>query len=198
MIGVEPTLGVAPATEAELFVILSPVGPYFASGVKPVNLLADPNFVRAWPGGSGYSKMGSNYAPTLYISKIAAQHNCHQALWLYGPDEEITEVGAMNIFALFKKEGRLELVTPTLDSGLILPGVTRRSVLELAREWQDCEVSERKLTMKEILKGAEDGSLVEMFGTGTAAIVSPVGNIMYDGVMKPLPVPDEDKSFAQK
>ena len=67
MIGIEPTLGVAPATEAELFVILSPVGPYFSSGVKPVNLLADPNFVRAWPGGSGYSKMGSNYAPTLYI-----------------------------------------------------------------------------------------------------------------------------------
>ena len=68
MIGVEPTLGVAPATESELFVILSPVGPYFSSGVKPVNLLADPKYVRAWPGGSGYSKMGSNYAPTLYIS----------------------------------------------------------------------------------------------------------------------------------
>merc|ERR1712008_396836 len=79
MIGIEPTLGVAPANEAELFVILSPVGPHFSSGVKPVNLLADPNFVRAWPGGSGYSKK-----------------NCQQALWLYGPDEEITEVGAMN------------------------------------------------------------------------------------------------------
>lgn len=199
MIGIEPTLGVAPATEAELFVILSPVGPYFSSGVKPVNLLADPKFVRAWPGGSGYSKMGSNYAPTLYIGNVAAKQNCHQALWLYGPDEEITEVGAMNIFALFKQSsGRLELVTPTLDSGLILPGVTRRSVLELAREWNEFDVSERKLTMKEILNGAQDGSLVEMFGTGTAAIVSPVGNILYDGVMKPLPVPTEDKSFAQR
>ena len=67
-LGVEPTLGVAPATEAEMFVILSPVGPYYSFGVKPVNLLADPNYVRAWPGGSGYSKMGSNYAPTLYIA----------------------------------------------------------------------------------------------------------------------------------
>ena len=66
--GIEPTLGVAPALEAELFVILSPVGPYYSCGVQPVNLLADPDFVRAWPGGSGYSKMGSNYAPTLYIS----------------------------------------------------------------------------------------------------------------------------------
>lgn len=199
MIGIEPTLGVSPASEAELFVILSPVGPYFSSGVKPVNLLADPKFVRAWPGGSGYSKMGSNYAPTLYIGNVAAKHNCHQALWLYGPDEEITEVGAMNIFALFKQpSGKLELVTPALDSGLILPGVTRRSVLELARQWNEFDVSERKLTMKEVLNGASDGSLVEMFGTGTAAIVSPVGNILYDGVMKPLPVPSEDQSFAQR
>ena len=199
MIGIEPTLGVAPAAEAELFVILSPVGPYYSCGVQPVNLLADPDYVRAWPGGSGYSKMGSNYAPTLYISEIAAKHNCHQALWLYGPDEEITEVGAMNIFALFRqKSGQLELVTPSLESGLILPGVTRRSVLELARQWEGVEVTERKLTLKEILKGAEDGTLVEMFGTGTAAIVSPVGNIFYRGKMVPLPVPSEDLSFAHK
>jgi len=199
MIGIEPTLGVAPALEAELFVILSPVGPYYSCGVQPVNLLADPDFVRAWPGGSGYSKMGSNYAPTLYISEIAAKHNCHQALWLYGPDEEITEVGAMNIFALFrKKSGELELVTPSLESGLILPGVTRRSVLELAREWEGVEVTERRMTLKEILNGAQDGSLVEMFGTGTAAIVSPVGNIFYRGKMVPLPVPSEELSFAHR
>jgi len=199
MIGIEPTLGVAPALEAELFVILSPVGPYYSCGVQPVNLLADPDFVRAWPGGSGYSKMGSNYAPTLYISEIAAKHNCHQALWLYGPEEEITEVGAMNIFALFrKKSGELELVTPSLESGLILPGVTRRSVLELAREWEGVEVTERKMTLKEILNGAQDGTLVEMFGTGTAAIVSPVGNIFYRGKMVPLPVPSEELSFAHR
>jgi len=199
MIGTEPTLGVAAATTAELFVLLSPTGPYFATGLKPVNLLADPRYVRAWPGGSGYSKMGSNYGPTLWISQIAAQHNCQQALWLFGPDEEITEVGAMNIFAFFQhSDGRKELVTPSLDSGLILPGVTRRSVLELAQEWNEFDISERKLTIHEVLEGAKTGSLLEMFGTGTAAIVSPVGNILYDGEMKALPVPDEDKSLAQR
>jgi len=199
MIGTEPTLGIGPASEVELFVILSPVGPYFSSGFEPVNLLADPNFVRSWPGGSGYSKMGSNYAPTIYVGQIAAQYNCHQALWLFGPDQEITEVGSMNIFALFKKEnGKLELVTPPLDSGLILPGVTRRSVLELAREFDEFEVSERKLTIKELLNRAKDGTLLEMFGTGTAAIVTPVGNIYYDGIMNPLPIPKAEKSFAQR
>ena len=133
------------------------------------------------------------------LQQVAAQHNCHQALWLYGPDEEITEVGAMNIFAVFKQEnGKKELVTPPLDSGLILPGVTRRSVLELARESDEFDVNERKLTIKEVLNGAKDGTLVEMFGTGTAAIVSPVGNIFYDGVMQPLPVPEADESFAQR
>ena len=83
MIGIEPTLGVSPATEVELFVILSPVGPYFSSGVKPVNLLADPKYVRAWPGGSGYSKMGSNYAPTLYIGVSLTE----SSLIFYDTDE---------------------------------------------------------------------------------------------------------------
>jgi branched-chain amino acid aminotransferase len=119
-------------------------------------------------------------------------------LWLFGPDQEITEVGAMNIFALFNHGGRLELVTPSLESGLILPGVTRRSVLELSREWNEFEVSERKLTIHEVLDGAKNGNLVEMFGTGTAAIVSPVGNIHFDGKMRPLPVPEAENSFAQR
>lgn len=195
MIGVDPTLGVAPSTICELFVILSPVGPYFSTGVKPVNLLADPRFVRSWPGGCGYAKMGSNYAPTMWISKVAEEHNCHQALWLYGPDNEITEVGAMNIFAFFDHgNGRKELVTPPLETGLILPGITRRSVLELASEWNEFDVSERKLTIHEVLESAKDGTLVEMFGTGTAAVVSPVGNIHFEGQMRKLPTPEESLS----
>ena len=134
-----------------------------------------------------------------HFQQIAAKYNCHQALWLFGPDQEITEVGSMNIFALFKKEnGKLELVTPPLDSGLILPGITRRSVLELAREFDEFEVNERKLTIKDILNGAKDGTLLEMFGTGTAAIVTPVGNIYYDGIMNSIPTPKADKSFAQR
>merc|ERR1711988_384854 len=190
MIGIEPTLGLAPSSDVELFVILSPVGPYYSSGLNPINLMADPKFVRACPGGTGYAKMGSNYAPTLYVQNVAAQHNCHQALWLYGPEEEITEVGCMNLFVMFKKEnGQLELVTPPLDSGVILPGVTRRSVLEIAQESNEFDVSERKVTMKDVLEGARDGTLVEMFGTGTAAIVSPIANVFYNGIMNPIPVP---------
>ena len=105
----------------------------------------------------------------------------------------------MNIFAFYQySDGRKELVTPSLDSGLILPGVTRQSVLELAQEWNEFDISERKLTIHEVLEGAKTGSLLEMFGTGTAAIVSPVGNILYDGEMKALPVPEEDKSLAQR
>ena len=136
----------------------------------------------------------------FFLQELAAKHNCHQALWLFGPDEEITEVGSMNIFALFQQANseKLELVTPPLESGLILPGVTRRSVLELARDSNEFDVNERKLTIKEILNAAQDGTLVEMFGTGTAAIVTPVGNIFYDGIMNPLPMPEADKSLAQR
>ena len=135
-----------------------------------------------------------------FLKELAAKHNCHQALWLFGPDQEITEVGSMNIFALFQQANseKLELVTPPLESGLILPGVTRRSVLELARDSNEFDVNERKLTIKEILNAAQEGTLVEMFGTGTAAIVTPVGNIFYDGIMNPLPIPEADKSFAQR
>lgn len=129
LIGLDSSLGVAPATEAELFVILGPVGPYYATGLKPVNLLADPNYIRAWPGGCGFAKMGSNYAPTLWIGEHAAKLNCQQVLWLFGPDHEVTEVGAMNVFAFLenKSTGKRELVTPPLDQGIILPGVTRSS-----------------------------------------------------------------------
>lgn len=199
MIATEPTLGIHASADVELFVILSPCGPYFSTGVKPVNLMADSRYVRAWPGGCGFAKMGSNYAPTLWISNEAEKLNCQQALWLYGPDKEITEVGAMNLFCFFDHgNGRRELVTSGLESGLVLPGVTRRSVLELARKWDEFEVNERKLTMDEVLKGSTNGSLIEMFGTGTAAIVSPIGNIYIDGKMRKMPVPTYSESLSQR
>ena len=106
-------MGTNASNEVELYVILSPVGPYLSSG--SINLLADPKYVRAWPGGCGFVKMGSNYAPTIAISEMAQKFNCHQALWLYGPEMEITEVGAMNFFAFFHHaNGKKELVTPEL------------------------------------------------------------------------------------
>jgi len=111
------------------------------------------------------------------------------SLWLFGKDDELTEVGAMNIFAVIKKQNSLdiELITPSLESGVILPGITRRSVIELAKEWKEFEVNERKLTMGEILKAKEEGRLVEMFATGTAAIVNPIGNILYKDQMQSIP-----------
>jgi len=192
MIGTEPTLGVAPADEARLFVLLCPVGPYYSTGFKPVNLLADPSYVRAWPGGCGYTKMGSNYAPTLWTQKIAEQHGCHQCLWLFGEDHEITEVGAMNLFILLRgADGVNELVTPPLSTGVILPGVTRRSIVELTQTWPGIKVSERKITMGEVMVAQAEGRLLEMFGSGTAAVVSPVGGLYYGGKLHKIPTPED-------
>jgi len=190
MIGTESTLGLGPSTEATLFVILSPVGSYFsAKGIKPVTLLCDPRFVRATPGGCGYTKMGSNYAPTLWVQKAAEAEGCEQVLWVFGEDQEVTEVGAMNIFTLMKTDAGCELVTPPLTSGTVLPGVTRRSILELAMAKPGLTVSERKITLPEILTAQSEGRLLEMFGSGTAAIVSPVGGLKYNGVHHKVPTP---------
>merc|ERR1712020_817470 len=106
----------------------------------------------------------------------------------------------MNIFAVIKKQNSLdiELITPSLESGVILPGITRRSVIELAKEWNEFEVNERKLTMGEILKAKEEGRLVEMFATGTAAIVSPVGNILYHDKMQSIPHSDDEKAVSRR
>lgn len=134
--GTEPTLGVNPSNECHLFVIVSPVGCYFGTKIKPVSLYADPNCVRAWPGGAGCFKLAANYAPTLSIQKTAEAKGCQQVLWLYGDDHQITEVGAMNVFVyLINDKGEKELVTPPLSQGVILPGVTRDSVLAITREW---------------------------------------------------------------
>lgn len=192
MIGTEPTLGVSPADEAKLFVILCPVGPYYSTGFKPINLMCDPSYVRAWPGGCGFTKMGSNYAPTLFTQKIAESRGCHQCLWLFGEDQEITEVGAMNLFIFLKNEaGEHELVTSPISSGVILPGVTRRSIVEMCSEWEGIKVSERKITMGEVTKALGEGRLLEMFGSGTAAVVSPVGGLHYEGELLKLPTPED-------
>jgi len=181
MIADDEILRVEQPSRAQLLVILSPTGPYFSSGYKPVRLLADPQYVRAWPGGSGNYKVAANYAPTLSIQKDAMKRGFAQVLWLYGEERLITEVGAMNIMIVLRKEGGgLELVTPPLN-GLILPGVTRYTLLDLARQWGEFDVSEREITMKELEEHANKGSLVEMFGCGTAAVVCPVGSINYEG-----------------
>lgn len=161
----------------------SPVGPYYKTGFKPVRLTADTPFVRAWPGGTGNAKVGGNYAPTMKAQALAAKQGYQQVLWLFGDNDEITEVGAMNVFFFLINEhtNRPELVTAPLTRGDVLPGVTRDSILYLARQWGDFDVSERYATMPEIVQAAADGRLLEAFGAGTAAVVSPIEAIQYKG-----------------
>ena len=182
MIGTQRTLGVGPPGSALLFVIASPVGPYYPTGFKAINLEATNYAVRAWPGGVGDKKLGANYAPCIVPQLNAAKRGFHQNLWLFGEEEFITEVGTMNLFVCLKdKDGQKELVTAPLD-GTILEGVTRDSVLTLARERLKSEgwkVSERYLTMKDLAAAEQEGRLMEVFGAGTAAIVSPVRKISW-------------------
>ncbi|KAL4929595.1 branched-chain amino acid aminotransferase, cytosolic [Aspergillus undulatus] len=185
MIGTQSTLGVGPPGSALLFVIASPVGPYYPTGFKAISLEATDYAVRAWPGGVGDKKLGANYAPCIVPQLEAASRGFQQNLWLFGEEEYVTEVGTMNLFiALKNKEtGKKELVTADLD-GTILEGVTRDSVLGLARERlipKGWDVSERKIRMSEVAEAAEEGRLLEIFGSGTAAIVSPVRTISYRG-----------------
>ncbi|XP_078215499.1 branched-chain-amino-acid aminotransferase, mitochondrial isoform X2 [Callithrix jacchus] len=180
LIGNEASLGVSRPTRALLFVILCPVGSYFhEDSMTPVSLLADPAFIRAWVGGVGNYKLGGNYGPTVLVQQEASRRGCEQVLWLYGPDHQLTEVGTMNIFVYWThKDGVLELATPPLD-GVILPGVVRQSLLDLAQTWGEFRVVERTITMKELLQSLEEGRVREVFGSGTACQICPVHRILY-------------------
>ncbi|EEA27905.1 branched-chain-amino-acid transaminase bat2 [Talaromyces marneffei ATCC 18224] len=185
MIGTQKTIGVGPPGSALLFVIASPVGPYYPTGFKAVSLEATDYAVRAWPGGVGDKKLGANYAPCIVPQQEAASRGFQQNLWLFGEEEYVTEVGTMNLFMAIKNKetGQKELLTAPLD-GTILEGVTRDSVLGLARERLVPEgwvVTERKVRMSELAEASAEGRLLEVFGSGTAAIVSPVRKISYKG-----------------
>ncbi|XP_017129948.1 branched-chain-amino-acid aminotransferase, cytosolic [Drosophila elegans] len=194
LIGIDPTLGVASSDSALLYTILSPVGSYFKTGSSgAVSLLADPSYVRAWPGGVGNRKMGSNYAPTINVQKEAAARGLQQVLWLYGEDHQLTEVGTMNIFMFYvNDQGEQELVTPPL-SGLILPGITRDSILRMTRQWGKFKVSEATITMPMVCELLNQGRLLELFGAGTACVVSPVNRINYLGQDLYIPTMEQEK-----
>lgn len=184
IIGTNATLGVSTPTKALLYMIASPVGPYYSTGFKAVSLEATDYAVRAWPGGVGDKKLGANYAPCAKPQLEASSKGYQQNLWLFGEEGYVTEVGTMNVFFVFKDaSGKKELVTAPLD-GTILEGVTRDSVLALARarlspeEWI---ISERKYTISEVKERAAKGELVEAFGSGTAALVSPIKLIGWKG-----------------
>ncbi|XP_007536049.1 branched-chain-amino-acid aminotransferase, mitochondrial isoform X2 [Erinaceus europaeus] len=188
LIGNEASLGVTQSSRALLYVILCPVGSYFqGDAVSPVSLLADPTFIRAWVGGVGDCKLGGNYGPTVFVQQEAKNKGCEQVLWLYGPDQQLTEVGTMNIFIYWTHEdGVLELVTPPLD-GVILPGVVRQSLLDLAQAWGEFRVVERKIRMPELMRALAEGRVREVFGSGTACQVCPVNQILYQGQKLDIP-----------
>ncbi|KNC48808.1 branched-chain-amino-acid aminotransferase [Thecamonas trahens ATCC 50062] len=188
-IATQESLGVGAPSASKLFVITSPVGPYYKSGFAPVRLLADEHHVRAWPGGIGYTKAGGNYAPTVVPQKKANDAGYAQVMWLFGETGQVTEVGTMNMFVLWHNTaGELELVTPPLDDGTILPGVTRDSILHLVRSRGDVKVSEAPFTIYQMIDAIADGRMVEAFGAGTACIVSPIEGFNFKGVDYDIPL----------
>ncbi|KAF7262320.1 hypothetical protein EG68_00338 [Paragonimus skrjabini miyazakii] len=196
--GCDATLGVDISTKAVLCTILSPVGAYFGPNKKGVSLYADPRFVRAWEGGGGAFKLSSNYAPTLYSQKFVKEKGCQTSLWLYGPEEALTEAGTMNIFVFWINEkGEKELLTPPL-SGLILPGVTRESILEITKAWNEFRVVENNITMRQVLKAVEEKRLLHIFGTGTACVISPVAELCYKNERYAIPDSDDPDSVPQR
>ncbi|MFU8768905.1 MAG: branched-chain amino acid aminotransferase [Desulfotignum sp.] len=174
IIATDPFLGVRSSFTFKFFIILCSVGAYYAGGLAPVKIWVSTDHVRAVPGGVGEFKTAGNYAASLNAGEIAKKQGYAQVLWLDALERKyIEEVGAMNIFFLIDGE----LVTPNL-TGSILPGITRFSVIDLAKKW-GMTVSERKISIDEVLAAHDSGRLAEVFGSGTAAVISPVGEIRY-------------------
>jgi len=176
MIASETFLGVRPSKEVDYYVIASPAAAYFKGGVKPISIWLSSNYKRAAPGGTGYAKCGGNYAASLAAQKEAEAHGCDQVAFLDAVENRwIEELGGMNLFFVYR-DGRI--VTPEL-TGTILEGVTRDSILELARE-EGLTPEERPISIEQWREGAASGELVEVFACGTAAVVTPVGELVSD------------------
>lgn len=181
VIATDPFLGVRPSHTYKFLIILSPVGAYYASGLNPVRIWIEDEYVRAVKGGIGEAKTGGNYVASLASQVKAHEEGYSQVLWLDGVHRKyIEEVGAMNIF--FKINGTV--ITPELN-GSILPGVTRDSVIALCKEWK-IPVEERRISVDEVIAAAKSGALEECFGTGTAAVVSPVGELRFEDMRMEL------------
>ncbi|HHX72208.1 MAG TPA: branched-chain amino acid aminotransferase [Clostridiales bacterium] len=168
----DPFLGVRSSHTYQFMIILSPVGSYYPEGIQPVKIYIESEYVRAVKGGTGLAKCGGNYAASIRSQSNAHAKGYTQVLWLDGVERKyIEEVGTMNVF--FKIAG--EIVTPALE-GSILPGITRDSAIRLLRD-KGYTVTERRISIDELVEASDNGSLEEMFGTGTAAVISPVGEL---------------------
>jgi len=181
MIGTEPHLGVRVSKHFQMLIIACPVGAYYPEGLNPVKIYLEDEYVRAVRGGTGFTKCGGNYAASLIAQKKAERLGFTQVLWLDGVEKKyVEEVGAMNVMFMIGDE----VVTPELG-GSILPGVTRSSVMALLRSW-DIRVSERRISIDELYSAAKSGDLRESFGTGTAAVISPIGAFGINGELLPV------------
>ena len=176
IIATDAHLGVRPSNTYLFCVILSPVGAYYPEGINPVKIYVEDEYVRAVKGGLGFAKAGGNYAASLKAQEKAHELGYTQVLWLDGYTRKyIDEVGTMNVFFVIDNE----VITPSLE-GSILPGVTRDSTIALLKHW-GYKVTERKLSIDEVCAAADNGTLNEAFGTGTAAVISPIGELNYEG-----------------
>jgi branched-chain amino acid aminotransferase len=175
IIATDAHLGVRAANQYLFIIILSPVGAYYAEGINPVKIMVESTYVRTVKGGTGEAKTGGNYASSLKAQDEAKHKDFTQVLWLDGVDRKyIEEVGTMNVF--FKIDG--EIITPALQ-GSILPGITRKSCIELLNSW-GYKVTERRISIDEVVNASANGTLEEAFGTGTAAVISPIGEFCLD------------------
>ena len=175
-IATEAVLGVKASSKYLFAIICSPSGAYYEEGMAPVKIYVEDEYVRATPGGTGYIKCGGNYAASIIAGEKAHKLGYSQVLWLDGVERKyVEEVGSMNIF--FKIDGEIYTAATV---GTVLPGITRMSCIELLKEW-GYTVHEGKLPIADVMAAAKDGRLEEVFGTGTAAVISPVGSLMLDG-----------------
>ena len=176
MYAAQPSVGVHPANSYKFIIILSPVGAYYPEGVNPIKIWVEDEYVRAVKGGTGFTKCGGNYAASVAAQVKAEQNGYTQVLWLDGVHRKyVEEVGTMNIMFYIGDE----IITAPID-GSVLPGVTRDSMLRLLKDW-GYKVSERELSIDDLMEAGHNGTLKEVFGTGTAAVISPVGELNYQG-----------------
>lgn len=178
MFATQVGLGVRPSDEYQLLIMLSPVGSYFPSGIKPVTVWLAQDYIRAAPGGTGAAKFAGNYGASLIAQAHAIEQGCDQVVWLDAIERRyVEEMGGMNIFFVFKGEnGQPTLVTPDLESGTLLPGITRDSLLQLARD-RGYGAVERRISIDEWNQALRDGALTEVFACGTAAVITPIGTV---------------------
>ena len=176
MFASEASVGVHPAKSYTFVIILSPVGSYYPEGVNPVKIWVEDEYVRAVKGGTGFTKCGGNYAASIAAQVKAESHGYTQVLWLDGVHRKyVEEVGTMNVMFLINDT----VVTAPLE-GSVLPGVTRDSIVHILKDW-GYKVEEREVSIDELMEAGRNGKLKEAFGTGTAAVISPVGQLYYKG-----------------